>query len=335
MAKKPGKKREHTVSVPPFPLLRWAGVCWQGSICLKAWAGFQTRGGAYASQSSDETSDGAVSLSIIKEERREPPSPEQGKSFQHLLDNEVAIRDAVLKAIFDQYPLWQETYGADEMPPIKQPDDLKQLIGLSIVHVLETPMDGLTCVGFEMGCDWDPEHGLGALTHNGKVIEVGSADIAFMDYFADGDEPSENEIVDEPSGRVRWLLADEADMYAILDDIIRDGELMRWPQMSAASFRATDIADLERVVLPEGKPFSDITSMTRAGMTVSLARVETSFVKKLASLHETELDALAEKWAENLKGLGADVARHFLGRLATFARQAEETGKPMLRVCVE
>jgi hypothetical protein len=225
-------------------------------------------------------------------------------------------------------------YGSEQMPPLRQPDELKQLIGLSIVHVLETPKDGLTCVGFEMGCDWDPEHGLGVLTHDGKVTAIGSADAAFRDYFAEGGMEFQDECNDEPTGRVRWLLADEADMYAILDDVIRDGGLKRWPHINAANFDATHITELERLVLPDGKPFSEITSMTRARMTVSLARVEPVFVNKLVGLPENELDALAKKWAEKLGRSMGDVARQFLGALATFARQAEKTGKPVLRIFV-
>lgn len=334
MAKKPTKKQDRTIILPPFPLLRWDSFFWQGSICLKSWVGFQSRGGPYDSKSSDKVSDGTVSLIVTKEERREPPSPEQAKSFQHLLDNEATIRDAVLKAILDQFADWREPYGADAMPAIKQPDELKQFVGLSIVHVLETPKDGLTCVGFEMGCDWDPEHGLGVLTHDGKVIEVAEASVAFQDYFADDGGEPESEYADKPTGRVCWLLAEEADMYAILDDVIRDGGLIRWPQLNA-NFDATHVSELERLVLPDGKPFQEITSMTRAGMNVSLARVDSSFVKKLVGLHETELDALAAKWAEKPANPLGDIARQFLGRFAAFVGEAEKTGKPVLRVFIE
>ena len=34
-------------------------------------------------------------------------------------------------------------------------------------------------VGWEFGCTWDDEHGLGVMTHGNPIVNVGAADIAF------------------------------------------------------------------------------------------------------------------------------------------------------------
>jgi hypothetical protein len=122
-------------------------------------------------------------------ESRRPPSPDQARAFRHLLENQSAIRDAVLGAIFAEYPGLEEIYGEfSEMPTIGRPEELLGLIGLSIVHILPIARDGLTSIGFEFGCTWDEEHGLGVLTQNGRVLEVGAADTAFSDALPYGDD---------------------------------------------------------------------------------------------------------------------------------------------------
>ena len=67
-----------------------------------------------------------------------------------------------------RYPKIRAIYASngdaddDSLPPIKDKDDLRRLVGLGIVHVLDTAKAGHAYVGFEMGCTWDEEHGLGA-----------------------------------------------------------------------------------------------------------------------------------------------------------------------------
>ncbi len=42
-----------------------------------------------------------------------------------------------------------------------------------------------------MGCTWDEEHGVGVLTHKGRVVKLGQADTAFDSHAAkkDGGKP--------------------------------------------------------------------------------------------------------------------------------------------------
>ena len=47
--------------------------------------------------------------------------------------------------------------------------------------------DGLPCFGYEFGCTWDGEHGLGVLMHGKRVVEVGGADTAFTLWIAKRD----------------------------------------------------------------------------------------------------------------------------------------------------
>jgi hypothetical protein len=131
-------------------------------------------------------------MSLAREEKQ-APTPAQAAAFQYLLDNEAAIQASVLDAIFEAYPEWQDEYGFDEeeaeelMPPIESPDQLKQLIGLSTIHILSVAKGGVAYVGFELGCTWDDEHGLGVMTHRKRVVKLGGADAAFLEWIAEND----------------------------------------------------------------------------------------------------------------------------------------------------
>ena len=105
-----------------------------------------------------------------------PPAKEQAAAYQYLKDNEAAVACSVLDAIYDDYPRLRDMYGAVGMPANP---DLRKLIGLAIVHVLDIAKDGHAYIGFELGCAWDQEHGLGVLTHRQRVLIVGQADRSF------------------------------------------------------------------------------------------------------------------------------------------------------------
>lgn len=184
-----------SLNTPPFPQLEWSEYdWWDGMIVLPAWAGFQSRLGAYGSESSTTASDGSANLNIVTHgDKKILPSPEQAAAYQFLVEQQEAIRDSILQTIFDNYSEWQEQFGYDEeeiekyMPNIERPDQLKSLMGLSTVRIFDTSKNGLAYVGFEFGCTWDDEHGLGAMTHANRVVEVGGADTAILEWIADKD----------------------------------------------------------------------------------------------------------------------------------------------------
>ncbi len=189
-----------TIDIPPFPKLEWDEFSWMGRIVLPSWAGFQAREGAYASVSSDSASDGDTWLFVHPKDHQAqtPPLPEQVEAFRFLLENEGAVAQSVLQGIFAKYPEWRELFldadfrdddeeEEDLIPEIERPEQLRTLIGLSIVHVLNVAKDGTAYTGFEFGCTWDEEHGLGVMAHRGRVVEVGGADTSFLEWIAEQD----------------------------------------------------------------------------------------------------------------------------------------------------
>ena len=39
--------------------------------------------------------------------------------------------------------------------------------------------DNFAYIGFEFGCEWDEEHGLGVMMHKDSVVVIGQADTSF------------------------------------------------------------------------------------------------------------------------------------------------------------
>jgi len=187
-----------TLNVSPFPPLGWDSYFWTGEVVLPSWAGFQSRRGAYGAVNSRAASDGSARLTVTPQSG-DPPTPpvgEQARAFGLLLENERAVADSVLRAILAAYPGLRDAYDYDEeevaelMPDIERAEQLRGLIGLSHVHVLNVAKDGIAYIGFEFGCTWDDEHGLGVMTHRGRVVEVGGADTSFLEWIAGQDAES-------------------------------------------------------------------------------------------------------------------------------------------------
>lgn len=180
-----------TIELPPFPSLTWSGFHWEGIVQLDAWHGFVSLQELCPWVSHGILPDGDLHLNVhVSSADRATPTPptrEQVVSFQHLLDEQVSLRDAALQAVFADYPRLRECYGdfVDDqaMPEIAEPRALMRLIRPNGVHVMAHPKDGFTRVGFGFACTWDEEHGLGVLTHRGFVISTGGADESFSEYF--------------------------------------------------------------------------------------------------------------------------------------------------------
>jgi len=183
------------LTADPFPLLRWDTYFWTCELRLPSWAGFQSRRGPYGSRSSEGSSDGSGRLYLVPEDadRRTAPTTEQAGAFRYLLEHERKIAAAVLESVFSEYPrlkddcCYSDEVAAELMPDLSSSEGLRKLIGLSNVHILKVAGAGQAYVGFEFGCTWDEEHGLGVMTHMDRVVEVGAADTAIMEWIAECD----------------------------------------------------------------------------------------------------------------------------------------------------
>ena len=65
------------------------------------------------------------------------------------------------------------------VPEINNISDFKNAVGLSTIHAMEGDKDGFAYIGYELGCDWDNEHGIGIMMHKERVVEIGQANTSF------------------------------------------------------------------------------------------------------------------------------------------------------------
>lgn len=182
-----------TFHTPPFPPLTWDGLFWSGEITLPTWAGYQSRRGPYASVNSPRPSDGTVRLTIssMDDDSRARPVPEQAAALEYLMDNEATVAASIGKALVKHYTdakaAYLDDYNEEEaemLPAVTEPRQLRPLLGLHAVHVLAVVHDGVAYIGFEFGCVWDSEHGAGVMTHRGRIVAAGQADVSFLAWIA-------------------------------------------------------------------------------------------------------------------------------------------------------
>ncbi|MDO9179024.1 MAG: hypothetical protein Q7U16_12035 [Agitococcus sp.] len=169
-------------------------IWWTTTAILPSWKGFQSRGGAYGSESTSAPSNGDVKIVFAPEGRgNEPLSDSEISSVVWVIENEALIAASLLSSLFTQYPKLQEIYGyiGDEkteyMPDINSIEGFRNLIGLHAVNVHPLEKNGMPYIGFEFGCTWDAEHGLGVLMHGNRTVKISGADTAILHWIAEQD----------------------------------------------------------------------------------------------------------------------------------------------------
>lgn len=71
------------------------------------------------------------------------------------------------------------------MPIVSSNVDFQKLISLRLIYVYALRKDGFPYVGFKFETSWDPEHGLGVLAHENRVVEIGGEDTAMLLWIAE------------------------------------------------------------------------------------------------------------------------------------------------------
>lgn len=188
---------------------------WNGEDELPSWAAFQPRRGPYGACGPRGTS-GAVTLVSVRTEDGRSPTLAQVAAYAYLKQHEAGIAAVVQEALFAEYPRWRrleidaagpeidhetwfELTGRRVPPPsprrhaelrlpeISVPSELAAMCGLHSIHVLDVEREGRAYLGFELGSNWDKEHGAGVLMHGHRVVAVGQADASFHDGIAEHD----------------------------------------------------------------------------------------------------------------------------------------------------
>jgi hypothetical protein len=166
---------------------------WGTRLQLPSWAGYQSRLGPYGSIDKASPSDGTVDLVFAPEGRDlEPLSLVEAQLVSWFEQNEPALSRAVKKAViawcsplcFDRNRKF--SFGPD-FPRIETEEDLRRNVGPYAINIHPIASRGVPYVGFEFGCEWEEEHGLGVLMHGTRSVDVGFADVAFLSWIAEKD----------------------------------------------------------------------------------------------------------------------------------------------------
>jgi hypothetical protein len=173
----------------------------EGPITLSCWRGFQSRLEAYNAPDSPHPSNGHARITLGGDMISENPSvqPFHINAYNYLMQFQHQVQEEILLALMAEYKNLQEIYGYEKavaaaiMPDVNDVQQFKKLIGLSAVHLLNVCRDDIAYVGYEFGCTWDSEHGLGVMTHKNRIIEIGDASTAFLTWIADKDRDPEGE----------------------------------------------------------------------------------------------------------------------------------------------
>lgn len=166
---------------------------WANNVRLASWAGYQSRQGSYGSKDKPEPSDGEVALVFSPEGRGlEPLSEQEMRLVSWFEQNEPMVSEAVKAAIIK----WCSPQSAeraarfdfgDDFPVIRDDQDLRESVGLYAVNIHQVDVGGVPYIGYEFGCEWENEHGLGVLMHGTRVVDVGFADTAILLWIAEAD----------------------------------------------------------------------------------------------------------------------------------------------------
>lgn len=165
---------------------------WTATVSLDPWRGYRSCRGAYGSQDAVAESDGTVTVVFAPEGRDESPLKDgEIELVRWALQHASEMQDSLLAALLKEYPGLREKYAGfvepKDMPPVGTIREFRTLIGLHGLNVHPLERDGLPYVGFELGCTWDDEHGLGVLMHGTRVVQIGGADTAILLWIAEGD----------------------------------------------------------------------------------------------------------------------------------------------------
>ena len=166
---------------------------WQTNAVLPEWSGYQSRLGPYGSKDGTGVSDGTVRIGLALDGRRDgPPTPDERAYIRWFTENHAEQAGALVSALFAALPTLRSDYLSAWMlpeddqsfPVIERVEDLRNVMGLHDVHIHGLAKDGVPLVGYEFGCDWEEEHGLGVLMCGMHVLEIGHADSSFTRWIA-------------------------------------------------------------------------------------------------------------------------------------------------------
>ena len=171
----------------------------EATLRLPAWDGYMKPW-----KNGREIADGTVTVLFACNTRSKPEWWEEDVAAYHnLIEHQYAVRDAIVAATVGNITdligyLDPEELGLSHLVAASsssdtpqsavrtpQSPDLRPFIGLSGVSIREDRKDGLAYVEWSLNCTWDEEHGLAAVTHGPRLIDLDRGETDIYKIFAD------------------------------------------------------------------------------------------------------------------------------------------------------
>lgn len=127
------------------------------------------------------------------------PHKVQKNAFNYFIDNQESVLNALSNGVFEycqelmkkhENQDFKLVFGIDELKTVA---DVKKIISIDAIDVLEKEKDKFSYLGFRCGCFWDQEHGLRVTMHKDKVISVDDDSSYYAYYEILKDKMSEDE----------------------------------------------------------------------------------------------------------------------------------------------
>ena len=133
-------------------------------------------------------------VEVLFVDTKDSISKTQNKNYEGFIAKQDLLTPEILKKIFDFYKNsysdykegWTMSGGTSDkelekhLPTPMTPEKLKAFITPAIVHIQNKEDCKEGTIGIEFDCTWDIENGLGVNIRNWKVVQVGSAEVAYF-----------------------------------------------------------------------------------------------------------------------------------------------------------
>ena len=149
---------------------------WEGECVLPSWRGFR-KCDAFNQLLPGAAMSGLFPILIDYpgDVNEALPSPVQLEAIDFLTDQETQIFSGIFDKLISYYNDKMEALG-EPFHRIREATQFKSLVGVNAIHI---PDGELPYIGFELGALWNEEEGLGIMTCQGLVLDIGSAETGF------------------------------------------------------------------------------------------------------------------------------------------------------------